>query len=168
MKLRKLSKVTIHSSMDLTHFQCGMVWDRPGFRSDRPGFWRTGFESPLGHGNSLGESKWLNHFFTGMGTWVGGLAVKSYWSPTGESTQVCSFFQWLRFNSQLRSHSPLLFWGKMLVFHRDMVVLRVKPQKPLCCKVGRPAVIRSNPRDGAPVACPSSCQPNSSKACKCE
>ena len=32
--------------------------------------------------------------------------------------------------------------------NRDMVALWVKPQIPLCCKVGRTAVVRSNPRDG--------------------
>ena len=31
---------------------------------------------------------------------------------------------------------------------KDVVVLWVKPLKPLCCKVRRPAVVRSNPRDG--------------------
>ena len=49
------------------------------------------------------------------------------------------------------------------VFH--VVALHVKPQKPLCCKVRRPAVVRSNPRDGVSTCCLSR-QLSGSKACK--
>ena len=36
---------------------------------------------------------------------------------------------------------------------RDVVALRVKPQKPLCCKVRRPAVVRLNPCNGLSSRC---------------
>ena len=51
-----------------------------------------------------------------------------------------------------------------------VVALWAKPQKPLCCRVRRPEVVRSNPRDGVSSRhfIPAPRQPSSSKACKCK
>ena len=38
--------------------------------------------------------------------------------------------------------------GYLQLYRWDVMALQVKPQKLLCCKVRRPAIVRSNPCDG--------------------
>ena len=69
-----------------------------------------------------------------------------------------TFFKNLNIPSKVESNIPntiescdpiikLIYFAGAKTKNRDVVALRVKPQKPLCCKVRRPAVVRSNPRD---------------------
>ena len=59
-----------------------------------------------------------------------------------------SFFLFLLLRQKTNYEGSSAVACMKTMYMGDVVLLRVKPQKPLCCKVRRPAVVRQNPCDG--------------------